>query len=285
MPDWTPDSLRPPRPEDAPFYAIDFGMVIAGDGVVHPMPKTTAHFDNVARSDPTLPLRDELERLCRTYNEEVLAALANALRATVVGMVRRGRPRRGSARSPAGTTSAFRLSPVTTQDFDNADRKYPALALHDELQGLCRTLPSTALAALADALRATVAGSTRRGRRRLQGMGGPPALVRAAVQARRRRGLSDNQIAREIEHLFPRGQSDEARRVRVRREVRKVPLSASTGVQVSHQLALAWWASFRAERQLVAAIRRGCLTEEEAAQRIEERKSRFMSFAQQGRLP
>jgi hypothetical protein len=256
-------------------------MAIAGDGVVLPMPKTTVHFDNVARKFPTLPLRDELDRLCRTFHEEALSALGGALRQTVAGRVKRGRPStKNSGHPDAEIGGRGELRPATTKQFDLALRKYPALPLRDELEQLCRFFPADALAALADALRLTVSGHMGRRRPRLEGLGGPPAHIRGAVQVRRQQGLSNVQIARQIADLLPQGLSADARRVRARREVANVPESASKGVQVSFAAALALWAEHRAVRQLNIAIRRGLLTLEQAERRLEERKSRFMSRAE-----
>ena len=126
---WTPDSLRPPTPGDAPFYAADFGIVVTGDGVVHPLPKITPYLGRIAREFPELPLHQELERLCQSFNEEALSALNGALRETVSGHVARGRRKRAGADNRArGIAGAATLSPVTTKQFDtprSSSRTYP----------------------------------------------------------------------------------------------------------------------------------------------------------------
>ncbi len=282
---WTPDSLRPPTPGDAPFYAADFGIVVTGDGVVHPLPKITPYLGRIAREFPELPLLQELERLCQSFNEEALSALNGALRETVSGHVARGRRKRAGADNRArGIAGAATLSPVTTKQFDNAALKFPDLPLRDELGRLCGTFPTRALAALADALRATVAGHVKRRPPRLQGMDRAPSHIRAAVQAHRRKGMGDAQIAREIAHLLPRGQGETSRRKRALREVAKIKPPAGPGVDVSFPIALDWWADLRAERQLVAAVNRGLLSVAEAERRWEGRKSLFMSRAQGRRV-
>ncbi len=288
MSNWTPDSLRPPTPEDAPFYAMDFGIVIAGDGVVHPLPKTTQHLDNAVRRFTELPLREELSRLCSLFNEEALSAIANALRQTVAGHVKRQRPRSERSAHPAAEIAKpAELFPVPTQQFESAVKKYPELPLRDELEQLCRNLPAEALSALGDALRQTVASQVKRGPPRIHGLSSPPAHIRAAVQARRRQGFSDVQIARDIEHLFPRvrAQSDSSRRTWARREVRKVPASSSKGVKVNLAVAIVSWATLRAERQLNVAVHRGLLTFEEAEQLRESRISRIKSRAEGEQRP
>ncbi len=211
MPDWTPASLRPPRPEDGPFSFFDFNIIVAADANSHPPPRTTKSFDNAVRKYPSL--QNELQQLCNSYSDEALAALADALRETIKGRVGRGR-----ARLQAG---------------------HP-----------------------------------------------PPANIRAEVQVRRLQGKSESEIARSIEPLLPPGQSKDALRKRAMRVVAQVPeRTRETTGRLSYNLALTLWAVKRAERQLKAAVRRGVLSEEEAEQRLEGRKSRFLSRASKRRHP
>lgn len=272
---WTPDSLRPPTLEDGPFYASDFGLVGAADAYTGPLPVRTEYFVVIAEKVPLLD--DELVRLCRSHPDEGLAALADALRATVKGHIGRGRPKKIET-----GRSSFHFTPVTTKAFEAAVAKYPGL--REDLRHLCDALPGGVLGALSDALRVTVKGRVGRGRRTLAGLGGVPAPVRAAVQSRKLRGLPDAQIACEIEHMLPPGQATNAPmaksslRKRAQRIVAAISFSRS-GLRISHALALSFWAIGRAGRQLEAAIRRGVLTEEEAIRRLEERNSRFMSRA------
>lgn len=277
MSTWTLDSLAPPDPEDHIGYSTGHNFLAAADACTLPLPVRTGHFTNQSAKTPTLD--DELVRLCRSHQDEWLAVLADALRATVKGRVGRGRPKGSET-----VRSGIRFDPVTTKSFESAVRKHPVL--REELKHLCEALPGEALAALAGALRASVKGRVRRGRHRLDGIGGLiPAPIRLAVQIRKRHGVPDHWIARAIEHMLPRGQAanapgaDSSLRKRAQRIVAAVPLSARGGVRLSFGLALELWALTRARRQLEAAMRRDVLTPEEAEHRYEERKARFMSRA------
>ena len=85
---WTPASRRPPRPEDGPFHGADFGSFVHGTAWVGVLPKSTKQFDEVAKRTPAL--KDELARLCQTFRPEHLSALADALRASARGAIKRG---------------------------------------------------------------------------------------------------------------------------------------------------------------------------------------------------
>jgi len=88
MEKWTIHSDRPPSPDDAPFYGADLNLFIQARGWVGVEPKTTKQFDQVVKQHPALS--EELSRLCRSYSPQHLSALADALRATAKGAVRRG---------------------------------------------------------------------------------------------------------------------------------------------------------------------------------------------------
>lgn len=279
-PKWTINSLRPPTPSDGPFYLRELGLGVAADVVSHLLPKTTTRFDNIARKYAALPLQAELDRLCRAFDHEVLSALAGALRHSARRAVKRRRRKSPiSAHSAPQGDSQIRVYAAPTKHFDASARKNPTLPLRDELEHLCRTLSREALLALGEALRETVAGHVKKGAMKLEGLGGSPARIRAAVQTRRNRGLSDAQIAREIEHLLPPGQSAPSRRKRAQREVAGIPRPTGAGPALSFEQTYEQWAITRAARQLEAVLKRGLLTKEEAEQRLEARKSRFMSRA------
>ena len=188
-PKWTVNSLRPPTLADGPFPASDFNHAVAADVTAHLLSKTTPYFDDIARRYPTFPLQAELNRLCRAFNHEVLSALANTLRFSARGSVKRGRRRPSiSAHSTPQGDSQVRVCAASTKQFDAAVRKNPILSLRNELDRLCRTLPPEALSALGDALRETVKGFVEPGTDTLEGLGGPSAHIRIAVQTRRNRG-------------------------------------------------------------------------------------------------
>ena len=279
-PKWTLNSLRPPTLADGPFPVSDFNNAVAADITAHLRSRTTPYFDDIARRYPTFPLQAELNHLCRAFNHEVLSALANTLRFSARGSVKRGRRKSPiSAHSAPQGDSQVRVCAAPTKHFDTAVRKNPILPLRNELDRLCHTLPPEAVSALGDALRETVRAFVKRGIDTLEGLGGPSAHIRVAVQTRRNRGVSDAQIVREIEHLLPLGQSASSRRKRAERVVDGIPRSISSGPRFGIVVIQAFWAIARADRQLEAALKRGRLTEEEVEQRREERKSRFMSRA------
>lgn len=279
-PKWTVNSLQPPTLADGPFPVSDFNNAIAADVTAHLPSKTTPYFDDIARRHPTFPLQAELDRLCRAFNQEVLSAFANTLRFSAKGSVKRGR-RKSSISAPSAPQgdSQVRVCAASTKHFDAIVRKNPILPLRNELDRLCHTLPPEALSALGDALRETVKSFVKPGVNMLEGLGGPSAHIRIAVQTRRNRGVSDAQIVREIEHLLPLGQSPSSQRKRAERVVGKIPRSTSSGPKYGLIVVQSFWAIERADRQLKAALKRGLLTEEEVEQRREERKSRFMSRA------
>ena len=103
--------------------------------------------------------------------------------------MKRGRRRPSiSAHSTPQGDSQVRVCAASTKQFDAAVRKNPILSLRNELDRLCRTLPPEALSALGDALRETVKGFVEPGTDTLEGLGGPSAHIRIAVQTRRNRG-------------------------------------------------------------------------------------------------
>jgi hypothetical protein len=101
------------------------------------------------------------------------------------------------------------------------------------------------------------------------------------VQARRLQGQSETEVIQAVTEMLPAGASRAARRRRAQRAVRQIepPSRSTTGPRIGYAVALGIWAAQRAQRQLEAAVRRGVLTEEEAAQRSPGRISRFMSRA------
>jgi hypothetical protein len=90
MEKWTIHSDRPPSPDDAPFYGADLNLFMHAGGWVGVEPKITKQFDRVVKQHSALKLNEELSRLCRSYPPQHLSALADALRSSAKGAVRRG---------------------------------------------------------------------------------------------------------------------------------------------------------------------------------------------------
>jgi hypothetical protein len=101
MAKWTIDSDRPPAPDDGPFYGADLNLYMHADAWVSVAPKTTKQFDQAALKNPTL--KEELKRLCQSFPPEHLSALADALRPSAKGAIKRG-PREKALESAVVTT-------------------------------------------------------------------------------------------------------------------------------------------------------------------------------------
>ncbi len=274
---WTIDSLRPPTPADGPFDALRTKMVVAADVQVQPVPLPSPAWDRAMRRFPGLPLEAELSRLCRTYNAEVLSALASGLNHLADRPKRRAR-HIGSVHAKVRLGHEGRRAAADTKHFANVQRKYRQFDLPHELQRLTEAFPEAALFAVARALLRALRGRSGRGRPRLQGFTGVPAGTRAFVQARRLIGRSDLEIARCLEAKLEAGQSKLSLRKRAHREVASVP-HAPGQFRLAFILVVELWAITRAKRQIEVISQRLPVTECQALACFAIRKSRFMSRA------
>ncbi len=163
------------------------------------------------------------------------------------------------------------VQPKPTKQFEQIAKQAPEL--RDELERLCQKFRPEHISALAEALHASAKGAIRRGPRKRE----LPAEVVGRVKALLHQGMAPSEIARQIEPMMP-GLSPQARLKRAHREVAQW-VGHKSGFTVNYHLALQWWATLEARRQLDEEIRSSALSESEALERVSGRISEIMSRA------